>query len=280
MSTLWSEPFTVHTYEVGAGGRASIQALCAFLQEAAGRNADAMGLSLPQLMEKGLTWVLSRLLVRVYEYPRWWEKLLVQTWPSGFHRLFALREWRIFRGDELLGEATSSWLMVHVDGRRPVRPDSHGEWAGRIYPQRAIPVTLEKLPDPQSPDLAPSAPGDGAAEVYEGDFGVRYRDLDMNGHANNLSYLDWLLEILPPAFRDRHTLGELELNFLAELGPGETVRSRAVTAPGEAVSDDAAFGRKASGRAHPGSVDLHHTLACLRDGRIAARARTRWLPSA
>ena len=222
MSPVWSEPFTVHTYEVDAGGRASIQSLCAFLQEAAGRNAEALGVTVPQLMEHGLTWVLSRLLVRMYRYPRWWEKLVIETWPSGFRRLFALREWRIFRRDELLGEATSAWLMVQVESRRPIRPDGHGDWARGVHPERAIPLTLEKLPEWEQ-----AGPGDDALrgrEAHRGEFTVRYRDLDMNGHANNISYLDWLLEVLPLRFREGHAIGELELNFLAEVGAGEVVR--------------------------------------------------------
>lgn len=264
MSPVWSEPFTVHTYEVDAGGRASIQSLCAFLQEAAGRNAEALGVTVPQLMEHGLTWVLSRLLVRVHEYPRWWDKLVIETWPSGFHRLFALREWRIFRRDELLGEATSAWLMVQVDSRRPIRPDSHGDWASRVHPERAIGLTLEKLPEAAPTDL------EGASldspDTYEGEFAVRYRDLDMNGHANNISYLDWFLEILPLPFREQHTVRELELNFLAEVGAGEGVRSRAL-----------ARAAGAAATVPRGSVDFDHALTRLTDGQPVARARTHWV---
>jgi medium-chain acyl-[acyl-carrier-protein] hydrolase len=266
MSPTWSEPFTVHTYEVDVSGRASIQSLCAFLQEAAGRNAHALGVTVPQLMEHGLTWVLSRLLVRVYDYPGWWDKLVIETWPSGFRRLFALRDWRIFRGDELLGEATGAWLMVQVDSRRPIRPDSHGEWAGSVHPQRAIPLTLEKLPepDPAGPDCA----------AYEGEFVVRYRDLDMNGHANNISYLDWLLEVLPLDFRERHSLRELELNFLAELGAGERVRSQALMRCPAGSSSSAADAGSSAG----GTIDFDHGLNRLGDSQIAARARSSWVP--
>jgi medium-chain acyl-[acyl-carrier-protein] hydrolase len=254
MSPVWRESFTIHTYEVDAGGRASIQSLCAFLQEAAGRNADQLGVTVPQLMPHGLTWVLSRLLVRVYTYPLWWEKLVVDTWPVGFHRLFALRDWRIFRGDELLGEATSAWLMVDVERRKPVRPQSHGSWAGRIHPERAIPVTLNKLDEPQ-----PSAT---RGTLHEERFTVRYRDLDMNGHANNISYVDWLLECLPLELRRTHGVRELELNFLSEMGVGEVVLSRATTV--EAADPKA-------------SAEFVHTLARLSDEQVVARARTRWI---
>ena len=96
-------------------------------------------------------------------------------------------------------------------------------------------------------------------EAHEGEFSVRYRDLDMNGHANNISYLDWFLEILPLSFREGHTIQELEVNFLAEIGGGEAVRSRAL----------------AGGS---GGLELEHGLTRLPDGEAVARARSRWAP--
>jgi acyl-ACP thioesterase len=258
MSSVWSEPFTVHTYELDAAGRASIQSLCAFLQEAAGRNAEQLGVTVPQLMQHGLTWILSRLLVRIRSYPRWWEKLVVETWPSGFHRLFALRDWRIFRSDELLAEATSAWLMVDVESRRPVRPQSHGTWAGRIHPERAIALTLNKLEEP--------APAAASGKVFEERFSVRYRDLDMNGHANNVGYIDWLLECLPFELRQSHEIRELELNFLNEVTAGQEILSRAAATPAPA-----------SETADPEApVEYVHTLHRLGDGQVVARARSRW----
>jgi len=257
MSSVFSDSFTVHTFEVDTHGRASIQSLCAFLQEAAGRNAEQLGVTVPQLMEHGLTWVLSRLLVRLYAYPRWWQKLVIETWPAGFHRLFALRDWRIFRGQELLGEATSAWLMVEVESRRPVRPQNHGDWASRVHPERAIPLTLEKLGESEQ------APGRGP--VHEGEFAVRYRDLDMNGHANNISYVDWLLECLPFGLREGHAVSELELNFLVELGAGDRLHSSAVAAVPSGPGDPPRF---------------LHALTRTTDGLVAARARSCWSPFA
>jgi medium-chain acyl-[acyl-carrier-protein] hydrolase len=253
MSEVFSDSFTVHTYDVDNRGRASIQSLCGFLQETAGRNAEQLGVTVPQLMEHGLTWVLSRLLVRVHAYPRWWEKVVIETWPAGFHRLFALRDWRIFRGDELLAVATSAWLMVELESRRPVRPQNHGDWARRVHPERAIPLTLEKL------GATEEAPAD--ATVHEGRFSVRYRDLDMNGHANNISYIDWLLECLPLGLRAGYGLGELELNFLGEVGGGDELLSRAVAVgPGDPEQ----------------APRFLHTLTRAADGLVAARARSRW----
>ena len=45
---------------------------------------------------------------------------------------------------------------------------------------------------------------------------VRYADLDMNGHVNNVHYPMYVQEPLPYAWRLEHDLIEIEMNFLAE----------------------------------------------------------------
>ena len=36
----------------------------------------------------------------------------------------ALRDWRLFSGQKLIGLATSGWLMIDIRNRRPLRPGS------------------------------------------------------------------------------------------------------------------------------------------------------------
>jgi medium-chain acyl-[acyl-carrier-protein] hydrolase len=128
MSRVWSGLFSVHTYELEPGQHVSVPALAAFLQEAAAHSAHALGYSVPQLLEKNLTWVLSRLRIRLRELPGWKAELTVQSWPSGLERLFALRDYRILEQGREIVAATSAWLMLDVQSRRPVRPDSFQDW--------------------------------------------------------------------------------------------------------------------------------------------------------
>jgi medium-chain acyl-[acyl-carrier-protein] hydrolase len=250
MNRVWSGSFPIHTYELDPWQRLATPALLGYLQEAAGHNADALGFSIPQLAARNLTWMLSRLRVRLREYPGWRASLCVETWPSGFARLFALRDFRLHRDGRAIGEAISAWLLIDTVRRRPVRPESAVDWSGLIQPERALAVAQEKLPP------FPEVPGEGAGQA---ELVVRYGDLDVNLHATNLRYAEWILDSLPVDLLRTSVPCELDLDFLAEAGAGERILSRSAPLGGGAFV---------------------HSLVRLADGMEVARARTAWRPAA
>ena len=249
MNRVWSGAFPIHTYELDPHFRLSVSAYLGFLQEAAGHNAHSLGFSIPQLQARNLTWMLSRLRVRMGVYPGWKESLTVETWPVGFSRLFALRDFRTLLGSEEVGVAASAWLLLDVRKRRPVRPEALGDWSGLIHPQRAFAAGLERLP------AFPTAAGDG---VREQELQVRYGDLDVNLHANNLRYAEWLLESIPAELLRTSIPVELDFDFLAEAAAGERILSRSLPLGGGAYA---------------------HSLVRRHDNVEVARARTAWRPA-
>jgi medium-chain acyl-[acyl-carrier-protein] hydrolase len=250
MNLVWSGAFPIHTYELDPNFRLAVPALLGFLQEAAGHNADALGFSIPQLAARNMTWMLSRLRVRLREHPGWRASLLVDTWPAGLDRLFALRDFRLSLEGRVIGEAASAWLLMDLGRRRPVRPESAADWSRMIHPERALVVDMGKLPP------FPEPPGDGARAA---ELAVRYSDLDVNLHANNLRYAELVLESLPADLLSSSALGELDLDFLAEAGAGQRILSRSAPLGGGVFA---------------------HSLVRLADGAEVARARSAWLPAA
>ncbi len=248
MKLVWSGVFPIHTYELDPNYRLALPALLGFLQEAAGHNADALGFNIPQLAARNLTWMLSRLRVRLREYPGWRASLTVESWPSGLARLFALRDFRLRLDGRVIGEAASAWLLMDLGRRRPVRPESAADWSGKVHPERAFAADLEKLP-----------PFPAAGDARQAELAVRYCDLDVNLHANNLRYVEWVLESLPFELLRSSVPRELDLDFLAEAGGGERIRSRSAPLPGGAFA---------------------HSLVRLADGVEVARARSVWQAAA
>ena len=247
MNLVWSGIFPSHTYELDPCFRLAVPALLGFLMEAAGHNADALGFSIPQLAARNLTWMLSRLRVRLREHPGWRASLLVDTWPSGLNRLFALRDFRLALEGRVIGEAASAWLLIDTIRRRPVRPENAADWSGMVHPERALAVDMDRLPP------FPEHPG-----ARETELSVRYGDLDVNLHATSLRYAEWLLESLPAEFLRASVPVALDLDFQNEAGAGERILSRSAPLGGGAFA---------------------HSLVRLADGVELARARTSWRPA-
>lgn len=181
------------------------------MMETAGRHAEILGVGVRDLHGKGLTWVLARLHVKVNIIPTAGQSVHIATWPSGRHRLFALREFHLSdqAGTEIL-RATSAWALMNMETRRPARLDPHLPVFTR-HPERMV-----------ADDFSPLPP------VQQAGSQVSYRaaaaDIDLNDHVNNTVYMDWALRSIPTqTLRQPLTL---EAAFLGEARLGDEILCR------------------------------------------------------
>jgi acyl-ACP thioesterase len=242
---VWTESFRVRGYEVDASGRASVAAVANWLQETAGNHATALGWAVDALQARGCTWVLSRFHLRLVRQLEWREEVRVATWPSGVHRLYAVREFRMTDSSEgELGTATTGWVLLDLAARRPIRPPKTLEEMALSTPERVIADPFAKLPEVGGADRSKT-------------FEVRYSDLDMNRHANNVSVIGWAIDALPDEVVTGGAPAELEIEFRAEAVRGDLITVDVRRIPGD-------------------SVAFLHRLVREGDGREVARARTVW----
>lgn len=228
-------------------GRLSMLSIFNFMQEAASSHADALGVSIHQLLLEDYTWLLSRVKIKMTSYPAWTDHLTVLTWPSGTQRLFALRDFQLKdQTDNTVGVALSAWLIIDTHKRRPVRI---APFINRLKPlegDHILPEPLDKLQPLNTFDA-------------ERKFQVRFRDLDINQHVNNTSYVEWILESIPAAVKKDAILSELEINFLAE----SFLHDRIIANCLSRATDIGSF---------------YHSLYREKDGQELVRARTVWKP--
>ena len=213
-ATVWTESFQVRTNETDVTGHLAMSHLCNYLQEVASNHAHALGVSKEHLQEEHLTWMLSRLHVQVQRYPGWGQRVVVETWPSGHNGLLASREFLVRTGaSDPIARGTSAWLLIDLSRHRPIRMPA-------FIDDIALPDRPRPIPDPLNKLHSPEHFTD--EKVLE----VGYDDLDMNQHANNVSYIRWALESVPYAFRTRHHLQSLDVQFRAEAKYGDRIVSR------------------------------------------------------
>ncbi len=244
-SNIWQENYPIRSYEVDCDGKLSIISIFNFMQEAASKHAAALGVSIQQLREEDFTWLLSRLKIKIDTFPLWTDQLTVSTWPSGTQRLFALRDFHLKDQNQIsVGAALSAWLVIDTIKRRPVRISRFVKRLKPIEGDHILPDQLDKLPKIES-------------YTDERRFRVRYRDLDINRHVNNASYVEWILESTPTDTHNKVRLCELEINFLAESFLQDHIIARC----------------QALDAARP---VFHHALFREQDGQELVRARTVW----
>ncbi len=183
--------------------------VCAGLGRAAGRHADALGFGIVELQARQLTWMLSRLLVRLERPVAAGEMLHVTTWPAGVQRLFALREFELGSPEgSRIGAARSAWFLIDLATRRPIDPAPHV--ARFSLSAQALDARLDRVDQ--------TFAAHGSRDVL-----VAAADIDVNGHVTFTSYLAWIERAFGQAAGGR-PLVELEINYLAEVFEGQSIR--------------------------------------------------------
>lgn len=215
MELVWRERFRVRFYDVDPYGRVTLPALCRFLQIAADEHAQSAGASLEDLQAAGNTWVLAELALAVHTFPVIGDTVTVETW--GASRMGGARAYRDFllygAGGVQVGAASSLWLFLDAATRRPSRlPDV---------------ILRFRVPDREPVSLDPLPPLPATAGRWgEATSRVGWLDLDQNGHANNIRYLDWALAAVRESVWASHQPWALTSRFQNEARLGDLLRSR------------------------------------------------------
>ena len=202
--------FKVRSYECGPDGVATLPTICNFLQEAASMNAETLGFSKTDFDSAGenISWVLTRLVVRMDRYPKWEDEISVETFPRGGRKIVAWRDFEIFdTAGARIGAASSEWMLIDLATRRIV----------------AVPESVFAAADPadapvlgEMPFTKFKFPASSGAQPLA--FRAQKSHIDLNGHVNNVHYIEWMLE--PCA--DAHP-SEMEVVFRSETFAGDDV---------------------------------------------------------
>ena len=112
--------FTIRTSECRADGKIRIASLMQYMQEAAALHAEQLGFGFERLGLMNSYWVLSNFGLEVIRLPVWGEQVAIRTWPSGYNRVIASREFvgRDQANRELF-KAGSEWMILDKQKNRP-----------------------------------------------------------------------------------------------------------------------------------------------------------------
>jgi medium-chain acyl-[acyl-carrier-protein] hydrolase len=212
MASLFQKEFTVASYELDPRGQVRLTTLANYFQEIAYHHAKELNFGYEVMKERRTMWLLSRMKIRVDRYPEWNDRIMVETWPSGVDKLFAVRDFRVLDdAGGVLGVASTHWLIVDLETHRPVRPREQLERYARItYSEPVFETGLEKIGLPDR------------LEVLDR-HRVLYSDLDIVGHVNNVKYMEWCIDAAMKGQSPHSEICEFEINYMQEAHFGEEI---------------------------------------------------------
>ena len=180
-----------------------------YLLEVAGTVADELGFGIANLHPRGLTWILTRLSVEMYELPTHCEKVRFETWIESNAHMLSTRDFRIYSGDKLIGQCKSVWAVLDLEKREIVNifddPMFEGCVDGEVIEMNRVRMTT--IPEPTG--IVPHK--------------VVYSDIDYNGHCNSCRYLQAMTDAYLPAYYGKKV--RLDINYQKEAMLGEELQT-------------------------------------------------------
>ncbi len=201
---IYNESFTVTTFQIDVMGRITVPVLCGLMQETASRFCFENGISLEHLNRRNLTWMIIKQYVEFGHFPGWRDTINVSTWPRTKKGLKALRDYSVTDSSgNTVAKSVTNWVLLDTDTKRPVKVDEtvkHLDLHEKSVFESDMKIRVE-LPD---------------MEYEKKMFHVRYSDLDINGHVNNIKYIEWCLDSVPADFQKDHIVKKLSIEFIQE----------------------------------------------------------------
>ena len=211
--------FTVRTYECQPDGSIRIPSLMQYLQEIASVHAEQLGFGRDWLNEINSYWVLSNFKMQITRLPKWNDRVTIRTWPSGYTRVIATRE---FVGKDEQGspffKAGSEWMVLDKNRTRP---------KNLFRLDFSLPKTGAKALQEELKRLEPKNHYSKSERVR-----VPYSSIDLNGHVNNTEYVRWGIDALRRAFELKDTIRCLQVTYFSEVFEGDELDLMVSSSPG------------------------------------------------
>jgi acyl-ACP thioesterase len=212
---IWQESVPLRFGAVDKSDRLTLDGVFQFFQEAAISHAENLGVGREDMARTGQAWILSRITVMMERRPTYRETVTVRSWPRGSEKLFAMRNYDIRDKDDVpIVYARSAWLIVDMEKRRPLRPQS-------VMDGMPLNDGLDVF-SPEANAASSLAERNNLQKVMQRK--ALYTDIDYFGHVNNVRYIQWIEDALTDQkLLESAAKMRFDINYLNEILGGETV---------------------------------------------------------
>lgn len=201
--------FHVEICDIDTNNKLTNYGILRMMQEIGASHSDSLGISINHLNEMPYTWLLLNWKLKVFSRPAWNSKLLVKTWPTSSDKLFAYRDFEILtESNQLVAQATSKWVLININTLSVEKPSKEIIDVYKPFSPSAFEEPISKLKEPNEYE-------------YISNYTITRNDLDINGHANNLSYLKIAINILPDDVYENIDFKNLEIMYKKECKLGD-----------------------------------------------------------
>ncbi len=206
---MLEKKFFISSSDADRYQEAKLSSLFRFFQDAATEHAELLGIGKSLTLDAGLAWIISRMKVVMYRYPKYEETIIIKTYP-GDNKFFIFPRYFVIESlnGEVLGRCSSLWAVMDLKTRKI----SFDPFHKKELPSEHMKDELD-MPE--------------KVKYYEcssiENRKVRYSETDLNGHLNNTKYIEYIVDAFSPDIYKNKRIVELIINFEKEISEDNTV---------------------------------------------------------
>ena len=212
--SIYTYHYQIKYSDVDQNNRLTLKSLVALLQEGAAFQSVNAGYSVNDIPKTHSAWIVLNWKVQFFKHPHAYEKLIVQTWPRTMDALFSYRDFEVYDDQQaLIAIASSKWVLVETQTKKikKIQPEVAEAYGGITNKAVFDKPWEEKINVPEKLSLRFK-------------YTVQRRDIDTNGHVNNLHYIDYALETLDEKIYSENCFDNIEIIYKKEIKYKEKIR--------------------------------------------------------
>lgn len=208
--------YEIQPQQVDMHRQLRLYALEDLLLTVAGKTADEQGYGIRQLLPYNYTWVIVRLSLEMNYIPVHYDTIRIETWIEQNAHMLSTRNYRIYMGDRIIGQAKSVWAVLDLSKREIVNAFT--------MPMFDNTVDGEVLSMPRAERLTPITNPSGRVP-----YTIQYSDCDYNGHCNSCKYLERMLDA--KCLNVENFCIRLDINYIKEVHFSDPIQTLYLTQP-------------------------------------------------
>lgn len=205
--SVFTYKYKIKYSDIGTTNKLTLHSLLEILQEAATEHSDAAGYCVNNIEQTNCAWLVLNWKVQMISTPHLNECLTINTWAKTFEKMYSYRDFEVFdEKNNLVAIASSKWLLIDATSKKIKRitPEISIAYGG-TYSKNVFSTPINEKPSiPDNLELN---------FTYQ----IQRRDLDTNGHVNNLHYLNFAFETLPEDVYTAYLFKNLEIFYKKEI---------------------------------------------------------------
>ena len=207
---MYQEKFYISSGDVDNHFELKLSAIFQYFQIVSTNHSELLGLGKKETWDKGMCWVITRMKVTIYKLPKMLDTVIVKTHPGEILTFLFPRYYQIYSEDgELLVAGSACWTLLDANTHKVImRPvadviaypsEKHPDDIS--LPERVIATDLSKVDSRKA----------------------RYSDIDLNGHVNNVKYIEYVIDTHDVKFYDKYQIKEICINYEREITEGSEI---------------------------------------------------------